>query len=241
MPNVILKRPAVLAGLISVIVAGMALLTPVAAQAKVANPPHASQPGSLTLNPASGDRSTPATWSTTTPCPARHQVQAYLVAYDNGGAPQQLSLPVAQPGDNPIADRSMLGAMGRIFTVLGPTPDTFEFAVVCVASLTDTNTVQSIFVTVMADGTWTTSATPPGGSVSKTSSLNASSPAVWATAAGVILVLVCAFVGGRWLVRSRRARNDEKVAAAVAKARRETVEQLRKEAAAGGAKKGGSG
>jgi hypothetical protein len=241
MPNVILKRLAALAGLIGVIVAGMALLTPVAAQAKVANPPHGSQPGSLTLNPAAGDGSTKATWSTTTPCQNRHQNQAYLAAYDNGGTPQQLSVPVASPGGNPIASKPMLGTMAGLFDVLGPAPDTFEFVVVCQATVTDRTPVQSIFVTVKADGTWTTSATPPGGTVKKTSSMTASSPTLWATVLVVILLLVGAFFGGRWLLRSRRVRNDETVAAAVAKARRETVEQLRNKAAAGGAKKGGSG
>ena len=74
---------------------------------------------------------------------------------------------------------------------------------------------------------------------------------MWATPWLLILifvVLVGAFLGVRWLLRSRRDRHQETVAAAVERARRETVEQLRRKAAAkaaagtgGGAGKDASG
>ena len=242
-PNVHPKRSAALVGLVGLAVAGAVLLTPAAAQAKVASPPHASQPGSLTLSPASGDATTKATWSTTTACPSQHNAGAYLAAYDNTGVGQQISRTVTQPGTGPIQSKPMLVAMGAVFDVLGPAPDTFEFAVVCEASLTSHVAVQSTFVTVKADGTWTASATPPGGA-KKTSGLSVSSPIVWVAAGLVVLVLVGGFFGVRSL-RSRRARREEAMAAAMMRARQETVEQLRKKAAqkvaAREAGKGGSG
>jgi Bacterial protein of unknown function (DUF916) len=58
---------------------------------------------------------------------------------------------------------------------------------------------------------------------------------MWATPWLVILIvvlLVGGFLGVRWLLRSRRQRRDAAVAAAMEKARRDTVEALRKKAAA---------
>jgi hypothetical protein len=54
----------------------------------------------------------------------------------------------------------------------------------------------------------------------------------------VLLVLVGGFFGGRWLLRWRRDRRSRTVASAVAKARRDTVEALKKRAAAAKAEAG---
>ena len=54
----------------------------------------------------------------------------------------------------------------------------------------------------------------------------------------IIALLVGGFFGGRWLLRLRRRNRDEVLAAAMAKARRETVEQLKKKATEAKAKVG---
>jgi hypothetical protein len=58
---------------------------------------------------------------------------------------------------------------------------------------------------------------------------------MWATPWLIILIVIVlagAVLGGRWLLKSRGLRRQKAVADAVEKARRETVEQLRKKAAA---------
>lgn len=69
------------------------------------------------------------------------------------------------------------------------------------------------------------------------------SVSVWATPwliLLVLLVLVGGFFGGRWLLRVRRRRRDDVLAEAMAKARRETVEQLKQKATAARAGSGKS-
>ena len=55
----------------------------------------------------------------------------------------------------------------------------------------------------------------------------------------VVLVVVGAFFLVRWILRNRRTRRDDAMSAAVERARRETVEQLRKKAAAKAAARAG--
>jgi hypothetical protein len=175
MPNVHLKRSAVLAGLVSVAVVGVMMFTPAAAMAA-----HGTQPGNLVLTPASGPSTTAATWSTTTPCPVGQQNQAILEAYDTTGAAQHMSNPVL-PGSVAIPAKPMLGTMGALEGTLllsGTAPVTFEFVVNCQAAVTDLNPTQSIFVTFAADGSYTTSATPPAGPAATTTTVSASSSSV---------------------------------------------------------------
>ena len=176
MPKFHLKRSAVLAGLVGIAVVG-ALVMPVAASAHVSNPPKGSAPGKLVLSPATGNANTSPTWSTTQACPADHQAGAFLVGYDNAGIGQQFS-DTFSPGNGNITPKPVLAPMGALVGQLGAIPDTYEFTVICVASLTDTVPVQSTFVTFAADGSWTTSATPPAGAVSTTTNVTTSTNAV---------------------------------------------------------------
>jgi hypothetical protein len=73
---------------------------------------------------------------------------------------------------------------------------------------------------------------PPAQTKPQTVSFGAS---MWATPWLIVLILLLlagGFFGIRWLVRNRRGHRELAVAEAMAKARRETVEQLRKKAAA---------
>jgi hypothetical protein len=174
MPKVHLKRSAVLAGLVSVAIAGMTLLTPVAAMAA-----HGTQPGNLVLNPASGDLSTKPTWSTTTGCPSGTNA-AVLDGYDTNGTAVPLSNPVTLPGTTPISNKQVLANMGVLLgnlDVQGVGSGTFEFVVNCQAALGDLNPVQATFVTLNADGTWTSSGTVTG-PVDTTTTVSASTPSV---------------------------------------------------------------
>ncbi len=181
MARVQFKRLAALAGLVSVAVLGAALLTPVAAQAKVPSPIPAptAQFGTLVLTPSSGTATTAVTWGTTTACPAANQAGAFLTAYSNAGVAQQFSNTVT-PGASPIpAGQAMSGTLGAFVATLGAVPDTFEFTVQC-EDATGVNIApfQTIFVTFAADKSWTTSATPPAGPAATTTTVSASSASV---------------------------------------------------------------
>jgi hypothetical protein len=177
-----LKRSAVMAGLISVAVAGAALLMPAAARADVHNPPHGSTPGALRISPATGTGDTVPNWSTTVGCPAGHNAAgAFLTGYANDNTAQQISGNVNPfPADAPISSTPMLGSMSAILSILLPTksPETFEFAVQCEASSADFIPVMSEFVTFQADGSYTTSDSPPSGPTATTTTLTPSTTTV---------------------------------------------------------------
>jgi hypothetical protein len=120
------------------------------------------QPGNLQLSPARGPSTSTPTWSSATACPAGVQGSAVLYALNlNGSVGSQISV-----GTNTAVTAPFSGTLqGNVGALVGTgtnvpvgTPD--EWAVGCFASATATGTpsfVQSIFVTVTAGDTYTTS------------------------------------------------------------------------------------
>ncbi len=143
----------------------VAVIAPSAALANVRTPPIGSQPGHLTLNPASGASTLTPSFSTDTPCPVGQQSSAIVDVAANDGSNQGLMLN-ALPG-TVISNASgfsgtLAFTMADALSVAGPAGQTYEFVVECRAGTTP-NYVQSTFVTYSADGTsWTSSPTPPG-------------------------------------------------------------------------------
>jgi hypothetical protein len=169
------KRSAVLAGMIAAATVGAALFMPSAASANVTNPPAGSQPGNLTLSPASGSSSVTPTFSTSTGCPAGFQANATVAVMADDGTEQQVSGPVIGPNTpNPFSG-TLLGSMGDVLAAAGPAGETYELVVDCHATPgTRGQLVQSTFVTYSADGnSWTSSATVPSGPAATTTTLTA--------------------------------------------------------------------
>ena len=168
-------RVVALAGL-AVATTAATLLVPSAAQADVQTPPVGSQVGGLHLNPTSGAGTVTPGFSTTTPCPVGFQFTAGVDVVQNDGSKFGV-VSAALPGtiiNNPAGFSGTLGfPMGDIFSIIG-VPGTYEMVVRCDASVTSSTYVQSTFVTWAADGSWTSSSTPPGaGPTNTTTSLAA--------------------------------------------------------------------
>jgi len=183
-----LKRSAVTAGALATAAVCLTLLMPTAAQANVTNPPAGSQPGNLTLSPASGDSSVTPTFSTSTGCPAGFQANATVSVMADDGTEQQVSGPVIGPNTpNPFSG-TLLGSMGDVLAAAGPAGETYELVVDCHSTPgIRGQLVQSTFVTYSADGSsWTSSGSVPSGPAA-TSTTVTSNPTTQAQGAAVTL------------------------------------------------------
>jgi len=171
-----LRRSVLLLGMVGA-TAGAAMFTAASAQAAVG-----SQPGNLQLSPATGPSSSTPTWSTTTACPTGFQGSAVLFALNqNGSVGSQIGVGTQTAVTAPFGG-SLVGSVGALIStgtdVPVGTPD--EWVVGCFASTTGTGTpnfVQSIFVTVTAGGTYTTSSTGPVVTATSTSLTASPTPA----------------------------------------------------------------
>ena len=171
-----LKRTVLLVGAGTTVV-GASLLGAAQANAAVG-----TQPGAVSLNPASGSvTATGITYSTTTACPTGNQGSAVLRIVDPGtGGVSNLAAfnnSVASPFSGTLTNGA-LSTEPQDFPDIGGA--TSEIAVYCFSGASGTGTsiaVQDTFITIAAGGaTYTTSAS--GGPVSTTTALTASpSPA----------------------------------------------------------------
>lgn len=168
-----LRRTVLMLGLTAA-TAGGALLTAAAAQAVTG-----SEPGNLSLNPASGSSSLTPTWSTTDGCPAGFQTSAVLFVLNSDGsigssASPTVAAPTAAFSGTLLASVANSISLG---TDVGP-GGTDQWVVGCFAGPGGTGNVeyvQSVFVTLSADGSsYTTSASGPAGAVATTTTLTAS-------------------------------------------------------------------
>jgi hypothetical protein len=169
-----LRRSIAVAGVVG---AGMvaALMMPVAASAEVSNPPTGQFPGGLHLTPASGDGTVIPTFQTDHACPAG-TVQGQIDMITPSGP--ATSFFASDPFDAGLVSQPFPGKfnsdMGTMFLVSAATgADTFEFAVDCQTQAGQVGVyTDSVFVTYNADGSqWTSSATPPAGTASTTTSV----------------------------------------------------------------------
>jgi hypothetical protein len=167
MKRTVIGRLAAAAGLlVAATITTVVVLAPTPALANVANPPLGSQPGGLHLSATSGTGAETLTYSTTTPCPAGFQSSADVVILDNSGAPGigvLLTAPTSIQIANPAGFSGSFGfPMSQIQSFLtAPGVGSYEISVVCKASLTSVQFVQSTFVTFQASHAWTDSNTPP--------------------------------------------------------------------------------
>jgi hypothetical protein len=155
-----LRRGSVVLGVVG-LAAGAAVFT--AGSALAAN---GSQPGNLTLSPASGALTLQPTWSTSTGCPVGNQGSAVIEEFNMAGTPaSRVSNVVAAPAA-PITNATLLGNMSGLLGSSDIVPGgTVEWAVACFTCAGGTGTsvyVQSTFVTEDAAGAnYSTSPNPP--------------------------------------------------------------------------------
>jgi hypothetical protein len=157
-----LRRGAVILGVMG-LTAGAAVMTAGSALAGVG-----TQPGNLSLSPASGAANlNPApTWSTSDGCPAAEQVSAEISVFTTSGTLVTRFSPVVSSGLTAGFSGTLDGTIAALFNTagLGSTGGTLEFVVECYAGAGGTGTAaptQSTFVTVNSAGNFTTSATGP--------------------------------------------------------------------------------
>jgi hypothetical protein len=164
-----IRRLALLFSL-AVATAGTALLTAAPAQASVG-----TQPGNLTLSPASGAASVTPTYASSTACPAPNNVSGTVTAIGHDDVALAF---VSQTNNSVLApfNGSLQANMSTLVLAAGLVPgDTYEFAVGCSDAQFNTVYVQSTFVTISADGaSYSSSATPPAGATPTATSLVAS-------------------------------------------------------------------
>jgi hypothetical protein len=179
-----LKRVAAVAGIGALVVGGAVLGS---AQAQAATQ-FGTAPGALTLTPASGAGTVQPTYNSTA-CPAADSGAAHVffidpttpagTAFNNVNKDELTNLApsVAAPFSG-----AFTFPIGNVPSDLSITtfPTTVELAVWCTAAANGTGAGvwdQSTFVTFAANGSYTTSATPPAGPVTPTVTLTATSPA----------------------------------------------------------------
>jgi hypothetical protein len=155
-----LRRGAVILGVVG-LTAGAAVMT--AGSALAAN---GSQPGNLTLNPASGAATLTPTWSTSTACPAGNQAAAQVSEFNTDGTLASRISNVVNSPTAPITNATLQGSVGALLgsTNLPASGGTVEWAVGCYAGAGATGAVvyvQSTFVTLTSAGQYSTSATGP--------------------------------------------------------------------------------
>src|SRR5215469_10814536 len=141
-------------------IAGVGLLT--AGFALAAN---GSEPGHLSLTPASGNLTVQPTWSTTDGCPSGNDASAVVEEFNPDGSPVTRISGVVNSPTAAIHNATFLSNVGDLLssTNLVPTTGgTVEWAVGCYSAGAGTGNVkyvQSIFVTEFANGTFSTSVT----------------------------------------------------------------------------------
>jgi hypothetical protein len=214
-----LRRTAVVVGAVG-LTGGAGLLS--AGSALASN--NGSQPGKLTLHPASGPSKLRPTWSTKDGCPVGYQASAEMSEFNaNGSFASRISVTV----NKPVAafSGSLDGNMSALLS-LGSTVkpgQTSEWAIGCYSQIAGTGKVkwvQSTFVTLSTDGkTFTTSSgngqAPPastsgsgsgqGTSATSTNSGGSSSQLETAAIAGACGLIV-AFGGLAFYRRRQRSR-----------------------------------
>jgi hypothetical protein len=196
-----LRRTVLMLGVIGATAAGL-LFTAAAAQAVTG-----TQPGSLSLKPASGATTLTPTWSTTTACPAGYQTSAVLYALNTNGSIGSSISPTVSNVTSAFSG-TLLGPVGKLFS-LGTNVrngGTSKWVVACSAGRGGTGKttyVQSATVTLSADGRSYTSSTPSA------SSATGSAQSVPWLLIGLGIVLAAAVVVGGWQAwRWRRRRLD---------------------------------
>jgi hypothetical protein len=151
-----------------------------------------SEPGNLSLNPASGATTLQPTWSTTDGCPSGYQMSAEMADFKTDGTLISRISPVVSAG----LTAGFSGTLDFKMSVLASTGGfggggTVEFAIGCWNGPGGTGTgstpvkyTQSIYVTVTSSGTYFTgtSASPSATPTITTSSTSSASPSTTASA-----------------------------------------------------------
>jgi hypothetical protein len=178
-----LKRVAVLTGVTGLVLGATLLGTSQAHALTVLG----SDPGGVSLSPASGPTSTVPTYSTNEACPTGFQGSGTLYISDPGtSTPASPNLDQLAPTNNSVAspfsgtDNFSIGTELEVFSDLAG--NTAEIVVKCSSGPSATGTsefVMDTFITFNAAGTsYTTSASAPSGPITTTTTLTASpSPA----------------------------------------------------------------
>jgi hypothetical protein len=169
-----LARAAVLVAAATVTVGGMVL------GAGAAHAAVGTEPGDVTLSPASGATSGTPTWATSVACPTGFQGSAILRIVEASGSTQSISGAVASP-TAPFGG-TLLGSVSEISEVDNvPAGTTAEMVVFCFSggSLTGTSSPEmDEWITISADGSsYTTSNTPPSATATTTTLTASPNPA----------------------------------------------------------------
>jgi hypothetical protein len=139
-----------------------------------------SEPGNLTLSPASGATSLTPTWATSDGCPANFQGSAVLDEFTPAGVFRSRISTVLNSGlTAPFGAGSTLdGTVAQMLNLAGVSPGgTVEWAVACYSAGGGTGNseyVQSTFVTLDSTGANYSTASAPPGPVATTTVLTAS-------------------------------------------------------------------
>ncbi|HSR86364.1 MAG TPA: Ig-like domain-containing protein [Streptosporangiaceae bacterium] len=155
-----LRRGAVVLGVLG-LTAGAAVMTAGSALAGVG-----TEPGNVSLNPASGATSLTPTWTTTDGCPSGFQTSAQMADFTTSGTLISRISPVVSAGLTAGFSGQLDFSMQTLASTGGfGSGGTVEFSVGCWSGPGGTGTVhytQSTFVTIPAGGgSYTTSATGP--------------------------------------------------------------------------------
>jgi len=126
-----------------------------------------SEPGNLVLSPATGAQTLTPTWSTLDGCPAGFQGSAEVLESTGTGT---IVSPISNVVNSGLTAPFSGQLNGSVGTLLGPhgisttSPGTAEWVVDCYSGPSATGNselVQSVFVSLSASGTYTTSAVAP--------------------------------------------------------------------------------
>jgi hypothetical protein len=146
-------------------VAGMSLLSAVPANAALG-----TQPGTLTISPATGPLSTVVTWSTTVACPATANASAKLLMVNPDGATLTAWSANINGASTPLTNKTVVAStsVGGFETIAGyASGQTAELVVECFPGASGTGTpvpFMDAFITFSADGTsYSVSGTAPAG------------------------------------------------------------------------------
>jgi len=171
-----LGRATLLLGVAGATAAGLVLGAGVA-QAGVG-----TDPGGVSLSPATGSTSSSPTWSTNTPCPSTSNGSAVFRIEEGGGNTFSISGTVAGPITSNIAATPLLDPISTIQRLAGlANGGTDELVVYCFSQggLNGTSVpYMSTYLTISADGTtYSTSSTPPAATATTTTLTASPNPA----------------------------------------------------------------
>jgi hypothetical protein len=188
-----LKRAAVLTGATGLVLGATLLGTSQAHALTILG----NDPGGISLSPASGATTTVPTYSTNVACPTGFQGSGTVYINDPGGGGLDQLAPTNNSVASPFSgtDNFSIGTELEVFPDLAG--NTAEIFVQCNSGPSATGTSEDVmdtFITFNAAGTqYTTSATPPSGPISTTTTLTASpSPAY----VGQTVTLTATVAGG---------------------------------------------